>query len=243
MIDLKNLSQAEIERLEKLQAENGSVTMDEIIKPNERYVPTVHNSIGSSGYSHIIKPLLPGTTRKADSLSEANSWVYFLKLIEFNKRIEHEEPYMIAVTFQPIELCFLLQKGTNTYQPDFLFTYSDYSIRFGEHKGRMDPKSKTKINRFSTYYPKEAREAIYITESNITTQEILKSFNSSNAQIEILRSKDLKDDAMWSVDDYSPFDGELLKWWTSAEYKELELKRDKLEREDYNELPFETKEK
>ncbi len=241
-MDLKNLTEAQIERLEAIQREKGSVPMSEVIKPVERHVSTPHNSIGSSGYGHIIKPLLPGLPKRADSLSEGNSNLYILKMIEVNKRIKPEEPHMVGVDFQPLRLCFPLNTGTNTYNPDSLIWYSDWSWRLHEHKGRMDAKSITKTKRFFQWYPEQARRMLWTTDNNKTPQKILNIFKGDSAQIEIWYSKHMKKDSSWAIDDYSPIDGELLKWWTADEYKALQRQRDKLERETYNDLPFGKKE-
>lgn len=53
-----------------------------------------------------------------------------------------------------------LLRGTVSYKPDFLVTCNDNSHYWVEVKGFMDAKSKTKINRFAKYFPKEKLEVV-----------------------------------------------------------------------------------
>lgn len=48
-----------------------------------------------------------------------------------------------------------IKRGTTCYKPDFLITENDGSHWFGEVKGFLDAKSKTKLARMKKYYPEE----------------------------------------------------------------------------------------
>jgi len=46
-----------------------------------------------------------------------------------------------------------IKRGVRSYKPDFKIFNNDGSIEYHEVKGRMDSKSKTKLNRMRIYYP------------------------------------------------------------------------------------------
>ena len=46
-----------------------------------------------------------------------------------------------------------IKRGTRSYLPDFKVFYSSDAVEYHEVKGRMDPKSATKLKRMKKYHP------------------------------------------------------------------------------------------
>lgn len=65
-----------------------------------------------------------------------------------------------------------IKRGTRSYLPDFKVTNLDDSHYWVEVKGYLDSKSRTKIKRFSKYYPEE--QLVLITEEWFKRQGIKK---------------------------------------------------------------------
>jgi hypothetical protein len=82
----------------------------------------------------------------ARSAWEANiaRYLEFLKAGGYIQEWEHEPD---TFWFEKIK------RGVRSYLPDFKITELDGSTCYWEVKGYLDPKSKTKLNRFKKYYP------------------------------------------------------------------------------------------
>ncbi len=77
------------------------------------------------------------------------SYAWYLQFLKEKKQILEWE-------FEPQTFWFnAIKRGVRSYLPDFRVTKIDGSHYFVEVKGYMDAKSKTKLNRFKKYYPKE----------------------------------------------------------------------------------------
>lgn len=82
-----------------------------------------------------------------------SGWEYIYALF-LQAALENGE--IAAWEYEPYTFCFeKITKGTRYYLPDFKITMSDGTHWWAEVKGRMDRKSKTKLNRMEKYFPEE----------------------------------------------------------------------------------------
>jgi hypothetical protein len=82
------------------------------------------------------------------------NWARYLNFL-----IEHGE--ISGWEYEPKIFWFEnIKRGTRSYTPDFKVWNLDGSYVWHEVKGWMDQKSKTKIRRFSKYYPEEILEIV-----------------------------------------------------------------------------------
>ncbi len=76
--------------------------------------------------------------------------------------------------YEPQTFWFLeIKRGCRSYKPDFKITKLDGSHYWIEVKGYMDRESKTKLKRFSKYYPEE--KLVLITKDSFIKNSILVS--------------------------------------------------------------------
>lgn len=105
--------------------------------------------------------------------------VYFAKYLQFlkdNNSIHDWEYEPKTFWFESIK------RGVRSYKPDFLVTELDGSHWWAEVKGYMDPRSKTKLKRFSKYYPEERIRVIdskWITANSNKLKGILNGISKS----------------------------------------------------------------
>lgn len=76
----------------------------------------------------------------------------YAKYLQFLK----EKNLILEWEYEPETFWFLeIKRGCRSYKPDFKITNLDGTFYWGEVKGFLDAKSKTKIKRFNKYYPNE----------------------------------------------------------------------------------------
>lgn len=112
-------------------------------------------------YGHIQRPVatFDGVEYKFRSGWELTYAIY-LESLRTAKAIAKWE-------YEPHRFIFeAIQRGNNSYLPDFKITELDGSHWWAEVKGHFDPKSKTKLKRMKKYFPQERVELITEVDIN-----------------------------------------------------------------------------
>lgn len=138
---------------EKIRQPRGSLTLEHRMKLSDALagkMPSNMMSATSNSYSNIQRGYydINGDTLYFRSKWEANYALYLDFLIDHKEILKWE--------FEPDTFIFEeIKLGVRSYTPDFKVFNIDGSHEYHEVKGYMDSKSKTKLKRFSKYYPDE----------------------------------------------------------------------------------------